>query len=237
MEFDNFTERARGFIQSAQTLALRSNHQQLTPLHLLKCLLEDTDGLAAKLINAAGGDAKQALINTEAELKKLPKVEGTGAPQTYLAPELTMISFPSAMNFSPPLSTSTPVALVPSKISRCTVVFGLMVRFNRWRPRLRYPRAVLQRMPLGLFTGQGPTPEASGRLWSGLSAKPSARHAAKNACWSGDHSWGLNRRTTMGPSELWKSPPPKSVSDSTIRKYWIRFWKAHSSFPLAAQES
>ena len=87
MEFDNFTERARGFIQSAQTLALRSNHQQLTPLHLLKCLLEDTDGLAAKLINAAGGDAKQALINTEAELKKLPKVEGTGTPQTHLAPE------------------------------------------------------------------------------------------------------------------------------------------------------
>ena len=85
MEFDNFTERARGFIQSAQTLALRSNHQQLTSLHLLECLLEDTDGLADKLINAAGGDAKQALINTEAELKKLPKVEGTGAPQTYLA--------------------------------------------------------------------------------------------------------------------------------------------------------
>ena len=87
MEFDNFTERTRGFIQTAQTLALRSNHQQLTPLHLLKCLLEDTDGLAAKLINAAGGDAKQALINTEAELKKLPKVEGTGTPQTHLAPE------------------------------------------------------------------------------------------------------------------------------------------------------
>ena len=73
MEFDNFTERARGFIQSAQTLALRSNHQQLTPLHLLKCLLEDTDGLADKLINAAGGDAKQVLINTEAELIVRPQ--------------------------------------------------------------------------------------------------------------------------------------------------------------------
>ena len=87
MEFDNFTERARGFIQSAQTLALRSNHQQLTPPHLLKCLLDDKEGLAANLIVAAGGDAKQALSNTEAELKKLPKVEGAGAPQTYLAPE------------------------------------------------------------------------------------------------------------------------------------------------------
>ncbi len=87
MEFENFTERARGFIQSAQTLALRSNHQQLTPLHLLKCLLDDKEGLAANLINAAGGDARKALSNTEAELKKLPKVEGAGAQQTYLAPE------------------------------------------------------------------------------------------------------------------------------------------------------
>ncbi|NQU60184.1 MAG: ATP-dependent chaperone ClpB [Rhodospirillales bacterium] len=87
MEFENFTDRARGFIQSAQTLALRSNHQQLVPLHLLKVLLDDKEGLAANLINAAGGDAKAALAATEEELAKLPKVEGTGAQQTYLAPE------------------------------------------------------------------------------------------------------------------------------------------------------
>ena len=87
MEFENFTDRARGFIQSAQTLALRSNHQQLTPLHLLKVLLDDKEGLAASLINASGGDAKAALTATTSELAKLPKVEGAGAQQTYLAPE------------------------------------------------------------------------------------------------------------------------------------------------------
>ncbi|MDC1213198.1 hypothetical protein N8000_01780, partial [Rhodospirillales bacterium] len=60
MDFENFTDRARGFIQSAQTLALRTNHQQLTPLHVLKILLEDKEGLAANLIDAAGGDQGRA---------------------------------------------------------------------------------------------------------------------------------------------------------------------------------
>ncbi|MBI2585855.1 MAG: ATP-dependent chaperone ClpB [Rhodospirillales bacterium] len=87
MEFENYTERARGFIQSAQTLAIRDGHQQLTPLHLLKVLLDDKEELAANLINAAGGDARGALKATEAELKKLPKVEGPGAGQTYLGQE------------------------------------------------------------------------------------------------------------------------------------------------------
>ena len=87
MEFENYTERARGFIQSAQTMALRENHQQLTPLHLLKCLLDDTDGLGVNLINAAGGDGAGALSRTEAGLAKLPKVEGSGAGQVYLGPE------------------------------------------------------------------------------------------------------------------------------------------------------
>ena len=87
MEFDNYTERTRGFIQSAQALAVGSHHQQMTPLHLLKGLLEDKEDLAANLIDAAGGDAILAHRATEAELKKLPKVEGTGAQQTYLALE------------------------------------------------------------------------------------------------------------------------------------------------------
>ncbi|MDA0306186.1 MAG: ATP-dependent chaperone ClpB [Proteobacteria bacterium] len=86
MEFENFTERSRGFIQSAQTLALGSSHQQLTPLHLLKVLLDDKEGLASSLIQASGGDAKKAHGLTETALGKLPKVEGSGA-QTYLAPE------------------------------------------------------------------------------------------------------------------------------------------------------
>jgi ATP-dependent Clp protease ATP-binding subunit ClpB len=87
MEFENYTERAHGFIQSAQTLAIGSHHQQLTPLHLLKCLLDDREGLASGLIGAAGGDAGKALRSTEAELAKLPKVEGPGAGQVHLAPE------------------------------------------------------------------------------------------------------------------------------------------------------
>ena len=86
MEFENFTDRARDFIQSAHTLAIRASHQQLTPLHLLKCLLDDKEDLAANLINAAGGDAVLAHRETEAEMKKLPKVDG-GSGQTFLAPE------------------------------------------------------------------------------------------------------------------------------------------------------
>lgn len=87
MNLEKYTERARGFIQSAQTLALRSNHQQLTPLHVLKVLLDDKEGLAANLITAAGGDSRKALATVEAGLNKIAKVEGGGAGQVYLAPE------------------------------------------------------------------------------------------------------------------------------------------------------
>ena len=87
MDLEKYTERARGFVQTAQALALREGHQQLTPLHLLKVLLDDPDGLAAGLIGAAGGDAAGALGGTEAELAKLPKVEGSGAGQVYLSPD------------------------------------------------------------------------------------------------------------------------------------------------------
>ena len=87
MEFEKFTERARGFIQNAQTLALKSGHQQLTPLHLLKIILEDREGLGTGLIDAAGGQSARAYEAVGLALNKLPKVEGTGAGQVYLAPE------------------------------------------------------------------------------------------------------------------------------------------------------
>ncbi len=87
MNQEKYTERARGFIQSAQSLALRTNHQQLTPLHILKVLLDDKEGLAAGLIVAAGGDAARALTATEVALNKLSRVEGAGAGQVYLAPD------------------------------------------------------------------------------------------------------------------------------------------------------
>ena len=88
MNFENYTERARGFIQNAQTLASRSGHQQLTPEHLLKVLLDDKEGLAAGLIKNAGGDPAIALKGAEAALEKLPSVEGSGAGQVYPAREL-----------------------------------------------------------------------------------------------------------------------------------------------------
>jgi ATP-dependent Clp protease ATP-binding subunit ClpB len=87
MNFERYTERSRGFVQSAQGLALRSGHQRFTPEHLLKVLLEDREGLASNLIRAAGGDPVRALSGVERELGKLPKVEGSGAGQVYMAPE------------------------------------------------------------------------------------------------------------------------------------------------------
>ena len=91
MDFEKYTERSRGFIQSAQSLALREGHQRFSPEHLLKVLLDDEEGLAAGLIKAAGGDSRLALRDTEAALKKLPKVSGGGAGQVYLAPEMARV--------------------------------------------------------------------------------------------------------------------------------------------------
>ena len=87
MNLEQYTERSRGFVQSAQGLALRSGHQRFTPEHLLKVLLDDSEGLASNLIRAAGGDPQRALAGVERELAKLPKVEGSGAGQVYMAPE------------------------------------------------------------------------------------------------------------------------------------------------------
>ncbi len=91
MDFEKYTERARGFIQAAQSLALREGHQRFTPDHLLKVLLDDDQGLAAGLISAAGGNPKAALAAAEAALKRMPKVEGSGAGQLYMAPETARI--------------------------------------------------------------------------------------------------------------------------------------------------
>ena len=91
MEFEKFTERSRGFVQSAQSLALREGHQRFSSEHLLKVLLDDEEGLAAGLIKAAGGDSRLALRETELALKKLPKVSGGGAGQVYLSPELARV--------------------------------------------------------------------------------------------------------------------------------------------------
>ena len=88
MNIEKYTERARGFIQSAQSLAVRDGHQQFSPLHVLKVLLDDSEGLAGGLIDRAGGNSRAILKATEDALNKLPKVSGSGAGQVYLAPEL-----------------------------------------------------------------------------------------------------------------------------------------------------
>ncbi len=88
MDIEKYTERARGFIQAAQSLAMREGHQQFSSLHVLKVLLDDSEGLAAGLIDRAGGNSRAILKATEDTLNKLPKVSGGGAGQVYLAPEL-----------------------------------------------------------------------------------------------------------------------------------------------------
>ena len=82
MNLEKFTDRAKGFLQSAQTVAIRMNHQRISPEHLLKALLEDEQGMASGLIKAAGGDAGVALRETDAALAKVPAVSGSGAQQT-----------------------------------------------------------------------------------------------------------------------------------------------------------
>ncbi|QOZ32139.1 ATP-dependent chaperone ClpB [Bradyrhizobium sp. CCBAU 53421] len=87
MNIEKYTDRLRGFIQSAQSLAVREGHQQFSTLHLLKVLLDDPEGLAAGLIDRAGGNSRAILKATEDALAKVPKVSGAGSGQIYMAPE------------------------------------------------------------------------------------------------------------------------------------------------------
>jgi ATP-dependent Clp protease ATP-binding subunit ClpB len=87
MQIEKYTDRLKTLVQSAQTIALRGGHQQFTPLHVLKVLLDDEDKLAANLIEASGTTATQIAQAVDLELTKLPKVEGSGAGQIYMAPE------------------------------------------------------------------------------------------------------------------------------------------------------
>ena len=81
MDFEKLTDRARGFLQAAQTIAVREHQQRIAPAHLLKALLDDEQGMAAGLIEAAGGDAKTAKREVDALVAKIPSVTGSGATQ------------------------------------------------------------------------------------------------------------------------------------------------------------
>ncbi|HSD92917.1 MAG TPA: ATP-dependent chaperone ClpB [Methyloceanibacter sp.] len=91
MDFEKLSDRLKGFLQSAQTLAVREGNPQITPEHLLKVLLDDPEGLAAGLIDRADGNAKLALERTETALGKLPKVSGGGAAQPHMAAALARV--------------------------------------------------------------------------------------------------------------------------------------------------
>ena len=91
MDFEKLSDRLKGFLQAAQTIAVRHGNPQIVPEHLLKALLDDPEGLAAGLINRAGGNAKQALQRTDAALAKVPKVSGSGAAQPHMTPALSRV--------------------------------------------------------------------------------------------------------------------------------------------------
>ena len=79
MNIEKYTQRAQGFLQAAQTIAMRDGHPQFTPEHVLKALLDDPEGLAAGLIERTGGNAKTVLASVDAALAKQPKVSGSAS--------------------------------------------------------------------------------------------------------------------------------------------------------------
>ena len=88
MDIQKFTERSQGFLQAAQTIAVREFHQRLTAEHLLKALLDDDEGAASGLIRAAGGDPAAIARANDTELARMPKVQGSGAGQVQMTPDL-----------------------------------------------------------------------------------------------------------------------------------------------------
>src|SRR4051812_25496635 len=91
MDIEKFTDRAKGFLQAAQTIAIREYHQRVTAEHLLKALLDDEQGAAAGLIKAAGGDPNRAKQAVDAEISRQPKVSGGGAGQPQFTPDIVRV--------------------------------------------------------------------------------------------------------------------------------------------------
>ena len=121
MNLDKFTERSRGFVQAAQTIAMRESHQRLLPEHLLKALMDDEEGLASNLITRAGGDPKAVLAAVDGSLAKIAKVSGEGA-QVYLdnltakvVDEAEQIAKKAGDSFVPVERLLTALAVVKSK--------------------------------------------------------------------------------------------------------------------------
>ncbi|MDJ0638335.1 MAG: ATP-dependent chaperone ClpB [Paracoccaceae bacterium] len=121
MDLEKFTERSRGFLQAAQTIAARESHQRLAPEHLLKALMDDDQGMAANLIRAAGGAPERVVQAVDTALGKIPKVQGD-AGQTYLdqstmkvLDEAEKIAKKAGDSFVPVERILTALAVVKSK--------------------------------------------------------------------------------------------------------------------------
>jgi len=128
MNIEKYTERARGFIQSAQTFALGKGHQQFLPIHLLKVLLDDGEGLASGLIENAGGDAKVARADTEAGLRKVPSVSGDNS-QLYLSREIARV-FDTAESAAQKAGDRLLISALPppAALGACNELAGALVR-------------------------------------------------------------------------------------------------------------
>ena len=87
--FETFTDRSKGFIQAAQTIARRENHQQVMPEHLLKALLDDREGTACTLLDSAGANGGKARATTDADISALPVVKG--ATQMYYSQDFSRV--------------------------------------------------------------------------------------------------------------------------------------------------
>ncbi|MFK7903297.1 MAG: Clp protease N-terminal domain-containing protein, partial [Nitratireductor sp.] len=90
MNIEKYSDRVKGFIQSAQTMAVGLEHQQFSPEHILKVLLDDSEGMAAALMQAAGANPKDALMSVKLELDKMPKISGSNG-QLYMSTPLTRV--------------------------------------------------------------------------------------------------------------------------------------------------
>ncbi len=91
MKLDKYTDRVKGYLQAAHTSAQNRGNQRLLPEHFLKILLDDPEGFASTLMQTASGNSRTALMETDTALTKIPKVEGSGAGEVYMSPELGKI--------------------------------------------------------------------------------------------------------------------------------------------------
>ncbi len=124
MNLEKFTERSRGFLQAAQTIAMRESHQRLAAEHLLKALMDDDQGMAANLIRRAGGEPSRVAEAVEGALKKLPKVSGDAQPFTdpslvKVLDEAEKLAKKAGDSFVPVERILMALAMVPGAAKAC----------------------------------------------------------------------------------------------------------------------